>query len=52
MDDGLAQGDGCGVTTVAWHVAAGIVEKWRRQHMSDFDGGATRAPDSSFGVKA
>ena len=44
MDDGLAQGDGCGVTTVAWHVAAGIVEKWRRQHMSDFDGGVTQAP--------
>ena len=44
MDDGLTQRDGGAVAAVASHVAAGIVEKWWRQHMSDFDGGATRAP--------
>uniref|UniRef100_M8C2X0 DUF7595 domain-containing protein n=1 Tax=Aegilops tauschii TaxID=37682 RepID=M8C2X0_AEGTA len=45
MDDGLTQRNRCasevGLTS---HVDAGIAKKWWRQCMSDFDGGATRAP--------
>ena len=44
MDDDLTQRDGCTVAAVESHVATEIVEKWWRQHMTDFDGGATRAP--------
>lgn len=44
IHNGLTQRDGCAVAAVTSHVAAGIVEKWRRQHMSDFDDGAIRAP--------
>ena len=41
MDEVLIQRDGCAAAMVTSHVAAGIVEKWWRQHMNDFDGGAT-----------
>ena len=41
MDDVLMQRNCCAVTAVILLVAAGIVEKWRRQHMNDLDGGAT-----------
>ena len=41
MDDDLTQRDDC---TALLHIADGIEEKWWRQHISDFDSGATRAP--------
>lgn len=46
MDDGLAQRDGCAAAVVAHRIIAiGIMKRWWQQHISDFDGGATREPD-------
>ena len=33
MDEVLMQKDGCAAAVVASHIAAGIVEKWWRQHL-------------------
>ena len=41
MNNVLVQRDGCVAVAVTSHVAAGIAKKWWRQHVSDFDGGAT-----------
>jgi hypothetical protein len=43
MDEGLTQRDGGAVAVIASHAAAGIEETWWRQHMRDFDCGATQA---------
>ena len=42
----------CGGGDCTSHVAAGIAEKWWRQHMSDFDDGAIFASRLEFGVKS
>jgi hypothetical protein len=44
MGSDLTQRNGCATTAITSHVVVGIVEKWWRQHISDFDGGATCAP--------
>ena len=41
VDEGLTQRVGYAAAAIALHVATGITEKWRRQHMNDLDGGAT-----------
>jgi hypothetical protein len=52
MDNVLTQRDGCAAATIASHVATKMAEKWWQQHLSDFDGGFTRAPISSSELKA
>ena len=37
MDEVLMQRDDCAAAVVTSHVAAGIVKKWWRQFMIDFD---------------
>jgi hypothetical protein len=41
MDEDLTQRNGWAVAAVASHVTAWFAEKWWRQHMRDFDDGAT-----------
>lgn len=44
MNNDLTQKGGCVAGVIGSHIAAGIVEKWWRQHVSDFDGAAIQAP--------
>ena len=48
MDDDLTQRNGL-VATATLEVAAGIVEKWWRQHLSDFEGGAVSTRSRASG---